>query len=111
MTADCEHCGEAAERARDGADYCEKHYWASFFLYVPSGGRKLPLKGWAWSAKCPDDVDPRSEENPYVFTFAETRGEARDEIAERVPDWGDTWIRVGVIDGHEWVDVDRKSVV
>ncbi len=102
----CEHCGAEATRERDGASYCEAHYWASFFLYVPSGGRKMPLRGWSWSSKCPEGIDPRSEDNPYVFTYEQTLGEAREEISGRVPDWDDTWIRVGVVDGYEWVDVD-----
>lgn len=94
MTKTCEH--------QDGY-----HWQASRYLYVPADDRKIPVPGYKWSKFCPDDVDPRSEENPLTFTYAETvAGEKRETIEERYPSWEDTWIRVGVIDGYDWIHVD-----
>lgn len=83
---------------------------AEQYLYVPSGGRKLPLKGWKWSKKCDDDIDPRSEENPWVFTYEQTLDErVLSKLNEHYPRWDNTWIRVGVRDGLTWVNVDLDT--
>ncbi|WP_458211010.1 hypothetical protein, partial [Haladaptatus sp. NG-SE-30] len=67
------------------------------YLYVPASafegaGRKLPPKGYRWVGDCPDDIDPRSEENPYTLTYEETDPEK-------------PYIIVGLIDGH-MLDID-----
>lgn len=54
----------------------------------------------AWVADCPDGVDPRSEENPAVYTWRETLGS----------DWGDgpgeEWYIVGARGDRWWVGAE-----
>ena len=68
---------------------------ASQYVYVPARGfagtdRKMPIP--AWVNDCPDDVDPRSLDNPHTLAYEET-------------DPDEPYIIVGVRGGH-MLDID-----